>query len=119
MLDPILAAGQWRVAFNTAYDIYRHAAEAVDLAAGYRILAAPGAHATLQHGGPVGGTAGRGDQTATSAHPTSQRLRIPGIRSRTDAPPLLGARPTNSSRRRIQSHVPCGSPLLRPDADGW
>lgn len=28
-----------------AYDIYRHAAEAVDLAAGYRVLASPGAHA--------------------------------------------------------------------------
>lgn len=45
VLEPILAAGQWRVAFNTAYDIYRHAAEAVDLAAGYRVLASPGAHA--------------------------------------------------------------------------
>lgn len=45
VLDPILAAGQWRVAYNTAYDIYRHAAEAVDLAAGYRVLANRGAHA--------------------------------------------------------------------------
>jgi hypothetical protein len=44
VLEPILAAGQWRVAYNTAYDIYRHAAEAVDLAAGYRILASAGAH---------------------------------------------------------------------------
>jgi hypothetical protein len=42
VLEPILAAGQWRVAYNTAYDIYRHAAEAVDLAAGYRILASAG-----------------------------------------------------------------------------
>lgn len=33
-----------RVAYNTAYDIYRHAAEAVDLTAGYRILASAGAH---------------------------------------------------------------------------
>lgn len=32
------------MAYNTAYDIYRHAAEAVDLAAGYRILASAGAH---------------------------------------------------------------------------
>jgi hypothetical protein len=32
------------VAYNTAYDIYRHAAEAVDLVAGYRILASAGAH---------------------------------------------------------------------------
>jgi hypothetical protein len=44
VLEPILAVGQWRVAYNTAYDIYRHAAEAVDLAAGYRILASAGAH---------------------------------------------------------------------------
>jgi hypothetical protein len=44
VLDPILAAGQWRVAYNTAYDIYRHAAEAVVLAAGYRVLASKGAH---------------------------------------------------------------------------
>jgi hypothetical protein len=44
VLEPILAAGQWRVAYNTAYDIYRHAAEAVDLVAGYRILASAGAH---------------------------------------------------------------------------
>jgi hypothetical protein len=44
VLEPILAAGQWRVAYTTAYDIYRHAAEAVDLAAGYRILASAGAH---------------------------------------------------------------------------
>ena len=44
VLEPILAAGQWRVAYNAAYDIYRHAAEAVDLAAGYRILASAGAH---------------------------------------------------------------------------
>ena len=45
VLDPILLGGQWRVAYNTAYDIYRHAAEAVDLSAGYRILASRGAHA--------------------------------------------------------------------------
>lgn len=45
VLDPILSAGQWRVAYTTAYDIYRHAAETVDLAAGYRIRASPGAHA--------------------------------------------------------------------------
>lgn len=44
MLEPIIKAAQWRVAYNTAYDIYRHAAEAVDLHAGYRILASPGAH---------------------------------------------------------------------------
>lgn len=44
VLEPILATGQWRVAYNTAYDIYRHAAEAVDLVAGYRILASKGAH---------------------------------------------------------------------------
>jgi len=44
VLEPILAAGQWRVAYNTSYDIYRHAAEAVDLVAGYRILASKGAH---------------------------------------------------------------------------
>jgi len=44
VLEPILAASQWRVAYNTAYDIYRHAAEAVDLDAGYRVLASAGAH---------------------------------------------------------------------------
>lgn len=44
VLNPILAASQWRVAYNTAYDIYRHAAEAVVLAAGYRVLASKGAH---------------------------------------------------------------------------
>ena len=44
VLEPILVTGQWRVAYNAAYDIYRHAAEAVDLAAGYRILASAGAH---------------------------------------------------------------------------
>jgi hypothetical protein len=44
VLEPILSAAQWRVAYNTAYDIYRHAAEAVDLDAGYRILASAGAH---------------------------------------------------------------------------
>jgi len=44
VLEPILVTGQWRVAYNAAYDIYRHAAEAVNLAAGYRILASPGAH---------------------------------------------------------------------------
>lgn len=44
VLEPILSAGQWRVAYNAAYDIYRHAAEAVDLVAGYRILASKGAH---------------------------------------------------------------------------
>lgn len=44
VLEPVLAASQWRVAYNTAYDIYRHAAEAVDLDAGYRILASKGAH---------------------------------------------------------------------------
>ncbi len=44
VLEPILTTGQWRVAYNAAYDIYRHAAEAVDLAAGYRVLASPGAH---------------------------------------------------------------------------
>ena len=44
VLTPILTAAQWRVAYNTAYDIYRHAAEAVDLDAGYRILASAGAH---------------------------------------------------------------------------
>lgn len=44
VLEPILAAAQWRVAYNTAYDIYRHAAEAVDLNGGYRILASAGAH---------------------------------------------------------------------------
>lgn len=49
VLEPILAAGQWRGAYNTAYDIYRHAAEAVDLAAGYRVLASPGAHADDRH----------------------------------------------------------------------
>ncbi len=45
VLEPILNAGQFRVAYNTSYDIYRHAAEAADLAAGYRVLARPGAHA--------------------------------------------------------------------------
>lgn len=44
VLDPILAASQWRIAYNTAYDIYRHSAEAVDLDAGCRVLASPGAH---------------------------------------------------------------------------
>jgi hypothetical protein len=44
VLEPILTAGHWRVAYNTAYDIYRHAAESVDLVAGYRILASKGAH---------------------------------------------------------------------------
>jgi hypothetical protein len=44
VLELVLAAGQWRVAYNTAYDIYRHAAEAVDLVASYRILASAGAH---------------------------------------------------------------------------
>ena len=44
VLEPILGAGQWRVANNTAHNIYRHAAEAVDLVAGYRILASRGAH---------------------------------------------------------------------------
>jgi hypothetical protein len=44
VLEPILSAGQWRVAYNAAYDIYRHAAEAIDLSAGYRILASAGAH---------------------------------------------------------------------------
>ncbi len=44
VLAPILEARQWRIAYNTAYDLYRHAAEAVDLDAGYRVLASPGAH---------------------------------------------------------------------------
>jgi hypothetical protein len=44
VLELILAAGQWRVAYNTSYDIYRHAAEAVDLDAGFRVLASAGAH---------------------------------------------------------------------------
>lgn len=44
VLEPILAVEQWRIAYNTAYDIHRHAAEAVDLDAGYRVLASPGAH---------------------------------------------------------------------------
>ena len=44
VLETILTAAQWRVAYNTAYDIYRHAAEAVDLDAGYRIRASAGAH---------------------------------------------------------------------------
>lgn len=44
VLELILKAEQWRVAYNAAYDIYRHAAEAVDLNQGYRILAKPGAH---------------------------------------------------------------------------
>ena len=44
VLEPILATGRWRVAYNTSYDIYRHAAEAVDLDAGFRVLASAGAH---------------------------------------------------------------------------
>lgn len=44
VLEPILIAGQWRVAYNASYDIYRHAAEAVDLDAGFRVLASAGAH---------------------------------------------------------------------------
>lgn len=59
VLEPVLNAGQWRVAYNTAYDIYRHAAEAVVLDAGFRILASRGAHeATFVLAGAVLGEAG-------------------------------------------------------------
>lgn len=47
VLEPVLAASQWRVAYNTAYDIYRHAAEAVVLEAGFRMLASRGAHEAI------------------------------------------------------------------------
>lgn len=59
VLEPVLAAGQWRVAYNTAYDIYRHAAEATVLNAGFRMLASRGAHeATFVLAGAVMGEAG-------------------------------------------------------------
>jgi len=37
--ESILVAGQWRVAYNADYDIYRHARRGFDLAASYRIRA--------------------------------------------------------------------------------
>lgn len=40
----LLEARQWRLAYNAAYDICRHAAEAVNTSGGYRVTAAAGAH---------------------------------------------------------------------------
>ncbi|MBI2704942.1 MAG: hypothetical protein HYX32_06595 [Actinobacteria bacterium] len=44
LLRQAVDESEWRVAYKTSYGIYRHAAEAVDLDSGYRVLASPGAH---------------------------------------------------------------------------
>jgi hypothetical protein len=47
-VDQLIAAKQWRLAYNAAYDVCRHAAEAVVTSQGYRITSGQGAHeATL------------------------------------------------------------------------
>ena len=77
VLEPILAASQWRVAYNTAYDIYRHAAEAVDLDAGYRILASAGAHgATFALASAVMGNASEVFDTINASTMTSTRNKL-------------------------------------------
>lgn len=43
-IGPAIAAGRYRVAYNAAYDTFRHAAEAVIHASGYRVLSGRGAH---------------------------------------------------------------------------
>ena len=43
-IEPAIAAGRCRVAYNAAYDTFRHAAEAVIHASGYRVLSGRGAH---------------------------------------------------------------------------
>jgi len=43
-IGPAVAASRYRVAYNAAYDTYRHAAEAVIHASGYRVLSRRGAH---------------------------------------------------------------------------
>ena len=76
-LEPLLGASQWRVAYNTAYDIYRHAAEAVVLASGYRVRAAPGAHeATFAVAHAIIGEAGEvfSGQTAGTMRTTRNGL---------------------------------------------
>ena len=40
----MLDAKQWRLAYNAAYDICRHAAEAVNTSGGFRVTSAAGAH---------------------------------------------------------------------------
>ena len=42
-IEPAIAAGRNRVAYNAAYDTFRHAAEAVIHASGYRVLSGRGA----------------------------------------------------------------------------
>jgi hypothetical protein len=65
------------VAFNTAYDIYRHAAEAVDLATGYRVLASPGAHAaTFALASAVLGDAGDVFDTMNATTMTGTRNKL-------------------------------------------
>lgn len=47
-VNQLIEAEQWRLAYNAAYDVCRHAAEAVVMSRGYRITSARGAHeATL------------------------------------------------------------------------
>lgn len=43
-IEPAIAAGRYRVAYNAAYDTFRHAAEAVIHASGCRVLSGRGAH---------------------------------------------------------------------------
>lgn len=43
-IDPAIDAGRFRVAYNAAYDTFRHAAEAVIHTSGYRVLSGRGAH---------------------------------------------------------------------------
>src|SRR5690606_10716907 len=75
--EPILSAGQFRVAYNTAYDIYRHAAEATDLAAGFRVLASPGAHAaTFALASAVLGDASNAFATVNATTMTATRNRL-------------------------------------------
>ena len=77
VLEPVLASGQWRVAYNTAYDIYRHAAEAVVLDAGFRMLSSRGAReATFVLAGAVMGRASDvfADHTAGVIRGTRNRL---------------------------------------------
>lgn len=43
-VEPAIERSRFRVAYNAAYDVYRHAAEAVVHVAGFRIRSGPGSH---------------------------------------------------------------------------
>lgn len=70
-VQALLAASQWRLAANAAYDVCRHAAEAVVTKIGLRITNAQGAHeATLELANAI-----LGEASDAFSYDSAQRLR--------------------------------------------